>query len=312
MTKPIILVTGATGQQGGGVVNALLADGTFAVRGLTRNTESSAAKALKEKGVEVVQGDADNYDSILKALEGAHGAYFVTNYWDHLSHTREIQQAKNYAQAAKASGLKHAIWSTLDDTRNALKGKFEPLVDDLITPHFDAKSIADQEFVNSGVPTTFLLTSMYFDNFVSFGMGPKKGPDGKYVLGFPFPQDVPLVFISVSDIGLAVVGALKNSSEYINKRVGLAGDFKTISELAKGFSSTFGIDVAPVTFPREVYLSFGFPGVEDMANMFAWYATEDFLKSRSIEETNKVSAPGKFKTFEEWLEANKDKLRANL
>jgi len=312
MTKPIVLVTGATGNQGGGVVNALLADGTYAVRGLTRNTESPAAKALQARGVELVQGDADNLDSLVKALDGAHGAYFVTNYWEHFSYKKEIQQANNFATAARTAGLKHAIWSTLDDTRPDLAGKFKPLVDDLITPHFDGKAIADQEFTKAGVPTTFLLTSMYNENFLNFGMGPKKGADGNYVLGFPFPQDVPLVLISVADVGHAVLGILKKGPELVGKRVGVAGEFITLPELAKQFSQIFGISVTPVSIPRETYLSFGFPGVEDLANMFAFYATETFLKSRSVEETNKLSAPAKFKTFAEWAEENKEKLQKVL
>jgi len=238
--------------------------------------------------------------------------FIVTNFWEHHSYKKEIQQAKNYAQAAKTTGVKHAVWSTLDDTRQVLHGKLPPLVDDSIVPHFDGKAIADQEFINLGVPTTFLLTSMYYENFLSFGMGPKKNSEGTYSLTFPFPSNLPLVFISVADIGKAVLGIFKNSSEFINKRVGLAGDFKTVPELAQQFSQTLGVQVSPVSISREVYKTFGFPGVEDIANMFAFYETNEFLKSRSVEETNRISAPAKFLTFEEWLQENKDKLKTTL
>jgi uncharacterized protein YbjT (DUF2867 family) len=168
MEKRIIAVIGATGAQGGGLVRAILADksGEFAVRAITRKPAGDKAQALAKLGVEVVAGDLDDVASLTKAFEGAYGAYCVTNFWEHFSGEKETAQGHALAQAAKNAGVKHAIWSTFEDTRKAfplsdsrmptLKGKYK-------VPHFDAKAEADHFFRDLGVPTTFMLTSFYWD-----------------------------------------------------------------------------------------------------------------------------------------------------
>ena len=181
--RKIIAVVGATGAQGGGLARAILADpsGGFTARALTRKPDSDNAKKLAAQGAEVVQCDTDDVESVRKAFAGAHGAYCVTNYWEHFSTEREMAQARAMAAAAKSEGVAHVIWSTLEDTR-----KWVPLTDDRMptlmgrykVPHFDSKGDADYAFTSAGVPTTLLLTSFYWDNFIYFGMGPKKGPDG--------------------------------------------------------------------------------------------------------------------------------------
>ena len=164
--KKIIAVVGATGAQGGGLVRAITDDKSseFAVRAITRNVNSDKAKALADLGVEVVSADLDNVDSLKKAFAGAYGAFCVTNFWEHFSAEKEVTQAKSMAEAAKASGLKHVIWSTLEDTREwvplddnrmpTLHGKYK-------VPHFDGKGEADKFFKQAGGPTTYLLTSVY-------------------------------------------------------------------------------------------------------------------------------------------------------
>src|SRR5262245_42651519 len=123
----IIAVVGATGQQGGGVARAILddPDGGFAVRALTRNPGSQAAKDLAARGAEVVATNLDDEASVRAALDGAYGAYFVTSYWEYNDVAREQSQARNLANAAAAAGLRHVVWSTLPDTRDHI-----PLDDD--------------------------------------------------------------------------------------------------------------------------------------------------------------------------------------
>ncbi|MEO5956364.1 MAG: NmrA family NAD(P)-binding protein, partial [Nitrospiraceae bacterium] len=181
--KKIIAVVGATGAQGGGLVRAILNDkhGVFTVRAITRDAQSDKAKGLAALGAEVVAADLDSPGSLKKAFAGAYGVFCLTNFWEHLSPEKELVQAISQAQAAKDTGVQHVIWSTLEDTR-----KWVPLSDNRMptlmgkykVPHFDAKGEADAEFMKRGVPTTFLLTSFYWDNLIHFGMGPKKGPDG--------------------------------------------------------------------------------------------------------------------------------------
>src|SRR5712691_2229530 len=121
--KKIIAVVGSTGSQGGGLCAAILADpnGGFACRAVTRHPENDKAKALKSKGAEVVKADLDDVESLKKAFAGAYGVYAVTNFWEHFSAEKEKAQAKNVADAAKAAGVKHVIWSTLEDTRKLMK-----------------------------------------------------------------------------------------------------------------------------------------------------------------------------------------------
>src|SRR5512143_3837408 len=170
--RKIIAVAGATGAQGGGLVRAILNDpsGGFAARAITRNAGSDKAKELARLGAEVVAADADDVESLKKAFAGAYGAYCVTFYWDHFSPDRETAQARAMAQASGHAGLKHVIWSTLEDTR-----KLVPLSDDRMptlmgkykVPHFDAKGASDHYFSDLGLPVTFLLTSFYWDNFIT-------------------------------------------------------------------------------------------------------------------------------------------------
>src|SRR5205085_2842480 len=150
-------------------------------------------------------------------------AYCVTFYWAHLSPEKEKAEARTMAQAAKHAGVKHVIWSTLEDTR-----KWVPLTDNRMptlmekykVPHFDAKGESNAFFTEAGVPTTFLLTSFYWENFIYFGMGPKKGPDGKLVFSLPM-GDRKLPGIAAEDIGKCAYGIFRKGSEYIGKTVGI-------------------------------------------------------------------------------------------
>ncbi|MEE8062308.1 MAG: NmrA family NAD(P)-binding protein, partial [Gemmatimonadales bacterium] len=228
MSKDIIAVAGATGAQGGGLVRAILndPDSRFAVRALTRDPSSDKAKVLAAAGAEVVAADVDDVESLKQAFDGAYGAYCVTFFWEHFSPDKEQAQARNMATAAKATGLKHVIWSTLEDTR-----KWIPLDDDRMptlmerykVPHFDAKGESDAIFTELGVPTTFLLTSFYWENFIYFGMGPKPGPNGKLAITLPM-GDQRLSAMAAEDIGKCAYGIFKAGSEFIGQTVAIAGE----------------------------------------------------------------------------------------
>jgi len=307
--KKIIAVLGATGAQGGGLVRAILNDksGEFTVRAITRNADSDKAKALKNMGAEVVSADVDNLESLKNAFSGAYGAYGVTFFWEHFSPEKEIAEIKNMAEAGKFAGIKHMIWSTLEDTR-----KWVPLTDNRMptlmekykVPHFDAKGSSDHFFTDFGVPTTFLLTSFYWDNFIYFGMGPKKGPDGKYSITMPMGSKK-LPGISASDIGKCAYGIFKKGSEYIGKTVAIAGEHLTGTQMAGAFSKVLGTEVNYNNVPFEVFRSFGFPGAEDLGNMFQFkHDFEDyFCGIRKIDESRKLNP--ELLNFESWLEANK-------
>lgn len=312
MEKKTIVVVGATGGQGGGLVRAILGDssGGFAVRAVTRDTGSDKARQLAKLGAEVVAANVDEVESLKKAFRGAHGAYCVTFFWDHFSPEKEQAQAEAMAQAAKETGVAHVVWSTLEDTR-----RWVPVGDDRMptllgkykVPHFDAKGESDHFFSDRGVPTTFLLTSFYWDNLVHFGMGPKRGPDGK--LGFVLPMaDKKLPGIAVEDIGGCAYGIFKRGPEYVGKTVGIAGEHLTGTEMAAALSRALGEEVAYTYVPPEVYRTFGFPGADDLANMFQFKRDfeRDFCGARDLGRSRALNP--KLQTFAQWLAANKDRI----
>jgi uncharacterized protein YbjT (DUF2867 family) len=310
--RKIIAVVGATGAQGGGLVRAILADrnGSFVPRAITRNPNSDKAQALRAQGVEVVAGDADKPETLGKAFAGAYGAFLVTNFWEHFSAEREVTQARNMAQAAKAAGVQHVIWSTLEDTR-----KWVPLNDDRMptlqgkykVPHFDGKGEADQIFRDLGVPTTWLLTAFYWDNLIYFGSGPQRGPDGTLAITFPM-DDKKLPGIAAEDIGKAAYGIFKRGREFIGKTVGIAGEHLTGAEMARALTKALGQEVHYNNVPPEVYRSFGFPGADDLGNMFQFKRdfNEYFCGERNLEFSRSLNP--EMQTFEQWLAVHKEQI----
>ncbi len=310
--KKIIAVVGATGAQGGGLVRAILSDksGQFAARALTRNVNSDKAKALAELGAEVVAADVNDVESLKKAFNGAYGAFCVTFFWEHFSPEKELAQGAAMAQAAKQAELEHVIWSTLEDTR-----KWVPLSDDRMptlmekykVPHFDSKGEIDGVFAETGVPTTNLLTSFYWDNLIHFGMGPKKGPDGK--LAFTLPMgNKKLPGIAAEDIGKCALGLFKKGYETIGKTVGIAGGHLTGAQMATSLSKALGKEVGYNEVSPEAYRGFGFPGAEDLGNMFQFKRdfNEDFCGARNLDTTRELNPS--LETFDGWLARNKDRI----
>ncbi|HYK03356.1 MAG TPA: NmrA/HSCARG family protein [Thermoanaerobaculia bacterium] len=310
--KRIIAVVGATGAQGGGLVRAIADDpkGGFTARAITRDVNSDKAKALAALGAEVVAADVDDPESLLRAFEGAYGAYCVTFFWDHFSPEKELAQARALATAARDANVQHVIWSTLEDTRN-----WVPLDDDRMptlmerykVPHFDAKGEADAIFAELGVPVTYLLTSFYWDNFISFGMGPTRDAEGKLAITLPMGTSK-LPGIAADDIGRSAYGIFKVGTSLVGKRVGISGEHLSGEEMAAAFSAAIGEEVSFNAVEPEVYRGFGFPGAEDLGNMFQF--KRDFETSyrgaRDIEATRLLNP--KLRTFAQWLEENKSRL----
>ena len=306
--KKIIAVVGATGAQGGGLMRAILGDpqGVFAARAITRNVDSPKAKALAERGAQVAFADLDDETSLVKALAGAHGAYFVTNFWEHFSPDKELAQARNLAAAARHAGVQHVIWSTLEDTRRwvplsdsrmpTLLGKFK-------VPHFDAKGEADAYFRDAGVPTTFLLTSFYWDNLIHFGMGPKPTGDGRLAFTLPMGEKK-LPGIAVEDIGKCAYGVFRKGAGTIGQTIGIAGEHLTGAQMAAALAKALGREVVYEAVTPEQYRAFGFPGAEDLGNMFQFKRDfeEYFCGARSVEVARALNP--ELQRFADWLAKN--------
>lgn len=294
MATKVITVFGATGAQGGGLARAILADpaGAFSVRAVTRRPDSGPARALAQAGADVVAADLDDAASVARVLQGSFGAFCVTNFWEHFSPDRELAQAKAMAEGAAEADVKHVIWSTLEDTRAFFPadGKRMPvLLGKYNVPHFDAKGEANKLFVGR-VPVTLVNTSFYWDNLIHFGMGPKKGPDG--VLAFTLPMAAKrLSGIAVEDIGKCVYGIFKGGVANVGKTFGLAGEHLTGSQMAAALAGALGQPVKYNAVTPEQYRGFGFPGAEDLGNMFQFYAEfEDyFTGARPLEVARRLN-----------------------
>jgi uncharacterized protein YbjT (DUF2867 family) len=309
-TKKTIVVVGATGAQGGGLVQAILNDPTheFNVRAITTNITSDKAKELIKLGAEVVAANLDDADSLKKAFHGAYGAYCVTFFWNHFSPEKEMAHAKAMAEAASYAKIKHVIWSTLDDTR-----KLIPLSDDRMptlkekykVPHFDAKGESNKFFTDLGLPVTLLNTSFYWDNFIYFGLGPRKGPDGKLAITLPM-GDKKLPGIAAADIGKCALGIFKAGNKYIGKLIGIAGEHLTGAQFAEAFSRVLGKEVVYNSVTPEVYRSFDFPGADDMGNMFQFKRDfeKEYTKSRDVELTRSLNPS--LLSFNDFLIQNKN------
>jgi uncharacterized protein YbjT (DUF2867 family) len=306
--KKIIAVVGATGAQGGGLVRAIMSDpnSEYTARAITRDPDSDGAKALAALGAEVVAADIDDEASVRSAFEGAYGAFCVTFFWAHLSPETEQAEAGNMARAAKTAGLRHVIWSTLEDTRD-----FIPLSDDRMptlqgkwkVPHYDSKGSINHVFTDAGVPTTFLQTSFYWENFIYFGMGPQRGEDGKLRITFPL-GDAKLPGMAAEDIGKTAYAIFKGGTPFIGETVSVAGEHLGGADFAAAFAKALGEPVEYNEVSPDTYRGFGFPGADDIGNMFQFkHDFEDEYRAPRDPAAARRLNPA-LQSFETWLGEN--------
>jgi uncharacterized protein YbjT (DUF2867 family) len=312
MSRPLITIFGATGAQGGGLARALLGAGPrdFRVRAVTRQPGSEAARALSERGAEIVTADLDDAASVERAMQGAHGAFCVTNYWAHFSAERELAQADALARAAQRAGVRHVIWSTLEDTRRFIEpdGSTLPLLQQHYNvPHFDAKGEADEFFIGRSLPLTRLLTSFYWDNLIHFGMQPQRGADGR--LAFVLPMgEAALPGIAAADIGACAAALFRQGEAAVGRKIGIAGEHLTGAQMAAALARALGEPVHHLALSRDAYAALGFPGADDLANMFRFKQDfeAEFRARRDVTETRALH-PG-LMDFDAWLRANASRI----
>jgi uncharacterized protein YbjT (DUF2867 family) len=312
MSSRIIAVVGATGAQGGGLCDAILNDpkGGFACRAITRDPAKDRARALAQRGAEVVRADIDDVDSLRAAFEGAYGIYCVTNFWEHFSAEKEKQQAKNLADAARASGAAHVVWSTLEDTRALMSPgdtRMPMLQTSYRVPHFDAKAEADAYF--AGLPVTFLVTSFYWDNLYAFGVAPQKSPDGSYAWALPM-ADKRLAGIAAEDIGKVAYGIFKAGMTYVGKTVGIASEFLTVQQMSDKLARAKGIPaITHQDVSADAYRAFGFPGADEMGNMMQVYRDFEAEVVGRRDPALARELAGSILTFDQFLEKYKHRIQ---
>jgi uncharacterized protein YbjT (DUF2867 family) len=312
MSKPVITVFGATGAQGGGLARAILADRDrhFSVRAATRKPDSAAAQALARAGAEIVVADLDDPASVQRVLQGAYGAFFVTNFWEHWSAEKEIAQAFTFAAAASQAGIRHTIWSTLEDTRDfhpadgarmpVLQGKYN-------VPHFDGKGEANRFFSMQRVPTTYLYTSCYWENLIHFGLGPKRGSDGSLAITLPI-DDKKIPWIAAEDIGGSAYALFVRGESQVGMSVGIAGEHLSGAELADHLTAALDQTVRYQSVSPDAYRGLGFAGADELGNMFQFKREfdESYRALRDVERSRKLHP--QIMTFKDWLAEYKTRI----
>jgi uncharacterized protein YbjT (DUF2867 family) len=308
-----IAVMGATGSQGGAVVKAFhnLDNSNFKIRAITRNPDSEKAKAVESMVDEVVKADGDDVDSLVAAFQGCHGVYVVSNFWEDMDVRHEMKTIRTIKDALKIAKVKHVVLSTLPDTRNFVneaenKDSWTVLDKELgmYTPHFDGKGEVELEYV-AELPTTLMYTTFYMENFIAFGMGPSRQADtDPYSITFPM-GDAKLAMVTVEDIGKCACAIFQDQS-LIGKPVGVHSEALTCKEIAEVFTKVCGQPVQYNAVPTDVYAKFDFPGADDLANMFRFFAESEpiFIESHTPPASIR-SKMGGTSTFEGWLTANK-------
>jgi hypothetical protein len=214
------------------------------------------------------------------------------------------------ARAAQSAGVRHVIWSTLEDTRRWVPvsdPRMPTLMERYKVPHFDAKGEANRLFTDAGVPTTFLQTSFYWENFIHFGMGPQRSEDGALVLTLPLAE-AKLPGIAAEDIGRCAYGVLKAGEAMIGRTVSIAGGQLTGSEMAAGFARVLGEDVRYQAVAPDVYRGLGFPGAEDLGNMFQFKAEfeAEYCEVRDLEGSRTLNP--ELQSFDAWLDAHHEQI----
>jgi len=257
MSKQLIVVTGATGEQGGSLIRALLRQGKFAIRGVTRNVSAEKAVALQKQGVEMVQGDLSDPQSIENALKGAYGFYLLTQFWEH-GHEKELQQGKQAADAAVKAGVQHLVFSGLEDAVKLTGGKNK-------VDHFTYKAYVEDYIRTLNIPYTFVHACFYYENFQKFGMLQKK--DDALSICLP-TGDNKMGMVAVADIGEIVAAVFAQRDKYLGKTVIMESDYISIPEFIAAFEEVYGKKIQWQPVDVETYDKFPFPGAHEMADMF--------------------------------------------
>ena len=245
-----ILVCGATGSQGGAVARSLL-DRGFRIRALTRDAQKPEARALVDRGAEVVQGDMDDRSSVDRALEGAHGVFSVQNFWE-AGYDREVRQGKTVADAAQAAGVEHFVYSSVGSAHRRTG-----------ISHFDSKWEVEEHVRGLGLPLTVLRPVFFMQNWEMM-----REPILGGTLPQPLDPDKPFQQVAVEDVGAFAAMAFEHPDEWIGREVEIAGDERTMPEIAEAFGRVAGSEVGYYQVPWD---QFEEQMGEEYAVMYRWF-----------------------------------------
>jgi uncharacterized protein YbjT (DUF2867 family) len=309
----LIAVIGATGKQGGGVIDALHESShSLATRAVVRDARAPKATALKARVAQIVEADLDDVESLRAAFKGADGAYCVTppDADDELG--RETVRAQNMAAAARDARLEHVVWSTQEDTRSVLEaaGSGMPVFGNRFrVPSYDAKAEADAAFRAHGVPTTFMRTSFYWESLFLPHVGPTPTSDAGAAIRWPL-GDAKLPGIAVGDIGRCAVGLFARRSTYFGRTVGVCGEQLTGFEIATALGEALHIDCRYEPIEPEEFCRLPFQSAAAIANMFQYKRDFAHVHARARDVALSRSLNPRLRTFRQWL-AEKSPLPAS-
>ena len=293
--KKMILVTGATGAQGGSVARALLNSSDFAVRILTRRPSSPEALGLQQLGAEVAVGDMQDSESLEAAMDGCYGVFGVTNYWEHFS--REYTLGMNLIEAVAVSGISHFVLHTLPDYKTISGGE-------LAVPHYDIKASLKAFSLDLRLPATFVQLGFYYENFLNL-FSPRQDQFGTFQFGFP-QGHTKLAMVSVEDVGPIVATIFARPDIYIGRTITAVGADDTCDVYAQTMTGILGVPVQYNYIPRDLYINLGFPHAEELANMFE--VQRHYISNRQSDLQESYRIHPAMQSFEDWLRRNKTRI----
>ncbi|GGQ86248.1 NmrA/HSCARG family protein [Couchioplanes azureus] len=290
----IILVTGATGLQGGATARALLSRG-WRVRAMTRDLTSESAQRLAADGAELIQADLNDEHALAQAMTGAYGVFSVQTFMTAAGLGGEVRQGKAVARAAKKAGVAHVVYTSVGGA-DRTSG----------VPHFDSKWAIERELADLGVPTTVLRPTFFMDNFAAHG---PEVVEGELVLRLALEPDTRVQLIATEDIGAVAAEAFGDPERYIGRAVELAGDELTATEIAQTLGRAAGL---PGRFEQlslaDVAGNPYIPYSHEIALMFEWFQKAGY---RADVPALRAQHP-QLKTFASWLQAIDWKVAARV
>jgi len=288
--KPVVLVAGATGAQGGSVARHLLDTGQWTVRALTRDATRDAARRLAAGGAELAVGDLGDQASLVAASAGISALFLVTDHWA-LGKEREYQYGRNAVDAAIAGGARHIVYSSLPEAHRRSGGR-------LHLPHHDSKARLEAELRAEQLPATFVHPSTYYENWPVRRL--RRDPGGGLVFAFPHGA-APLAAVAIEDLGGVVSAVLAGGSGFHGRRIGVVGDLRPPAEYAGILTGVLGTPVRYHDIPREEFARLPIRNARELADMFEFsrlYQAErddDRLQTRELYP--------QVQTFEQWAAA---------
>ncbi|KAI0468162.1 hypothetical protein F4859DRAFT_216459 [Xylaria cf. heliscus] len=301
----LLTVFGATGQQGGALINYILENPAlfteFCLRGITRDSTKPAAVTLRERGVDIVEADLNIPSTLTKAVAGSHAVFAITNFWEEASAAVEISQGKAMADAAVAAGASQIIWSSLPSVSEISGGKITSM------RHFDSKAEVERYIRTLDIESMFFMPGWFMQNHLSH-MRPRLGDDGTYVLSQPFGSTSRLPLIDIHDAGKFIAPALLDPEKYHGKRFACATGFYSLAEMAETWTKVTGRKiklVQPESTAEYTGLSEEQKKEVKAAGLLAEYGYYGLTGDDDVAWTLK-QVNGKLRTWEEFVRDNEN------